>query len=296
MNTLLVTGASGQLGRRVIHHLLKTLKVEPALLIASTRQPEALSDLTALGINVRKADFDDEVSLPSAFDGAERALLISTDPIDRPGRRLEQHQRALTAVARAGVKHLIYTSCPQPEHSPLLIAADHAGTEKLIRDSYIPGWTILRNHWYFENLIHTLAGVKQRGGKWYSAAGDGLIASLSRDDLALAAATALASPWDGRRTLTLSGTEALSTVEQAQVLASILGRPIDVVPVPSEVLVRGMVSGGIPESIARTLASFDTNTAAGRVAEVTSDFFHLTGRIPLAFADWIHAHRDILWS
>ena len=294
MNTLLVTGASGQLGRRVLHHLLETLQITPSRLIACTRRPEALSDLSARGVMVRKADFDDAANLPAAFEGAQRALLISTDTIDRPGRRQEQHQRAIAAAERVGVQHLVYTSCPLPENSPLLIAADHAGTEQALRESLIPGWTVLRNHWYFENLFHTLPGVWVQGGKWYSAAGNGRIASLSRDDLARAAAIALAAPREGRSVLTLSGDEALSTVEQAQVLARILERPIEVVPVPVEALVQGMSAAGFPEPVACALASFDTNTAAGRVAEVTTDFLSLTGSGAQRFADWVQAHRNTL--
>lgn len=209
MNTLLVTGAAGQLGRRVLSHLLDTLQIEPSRIVASTRRPESLQDLSARGVVVRKADFDDPLHLPAAFEGVQRALIISTDPIDRPGRRQEQHQRAIAAAERAGVQHLVYTSCPLPEDSPLLIAGDHAGTEQALRQSHVPGWTVLRNHWYFENLFHTLPGVWAQGGKWFSEAGDGRIASLSRDDLARAAAIALASPQGGRNTFTLSGDEAL---------------------------------------------------------------------------------------
>lgn len=284
-DTLLVTGAGGHLGQRVVHHLLHTLGVPAQRLIVTTRQPGKLADLAALGVDVRAADFDDAKALAQAFQGAGRLLLISTDALDTPGRRLAQHRNAIQAAETAGVGHVVYTSMPLPHGSPLLIAPDHAGTEDALSASALPGWTVLRNHWYFENLFMTLPSVLP-SGKWYSATGDGRVAHIARDDLALAAATALVRN-DGKSTWTLSGSKAYSTADMAALISKAVNKPIEVVPVPLEGLVQGMVGAGLPEPLARVFASFDTNTAAGRVAEVTADFEKLTGRQPLAFEDWL---------
>lgn len=295
MTTLLVTGASGKFGQRVLHHLLETLQIAPERIIATTRKPETLKGLAQRGVQIRAADFDEAASLPIAFAGAQRLLIVSTDPIDRPGRRQEQHERAIAAAQQVGVQHLLYTSCPEPADSPLLIAPDHWGTEQVIQRSSIPGWTVLRNHWYFDNLLFSLPAIAAQGGKWFTAAGDGKVASLSRDDLAYAAAVALASSGEtGKNIYTLSGTEALSTAEQAAILARELGQAIEVVQVPVEAIVQGMVGAGFPEPVAKALASFDTNTAAGRVATVTADFRRLTDRPPQRLADWVKANRSTL--
>lgn len=292
-DTLLITGAAGHFGQRVIHHLLHTLGLPASRLIATTRRPETLAALAAQGVTVRAADFDQPASLAAAFQGAQRLLLISTDALDRPGHRLAQHQAALQAAAAAGVQHVVYTSMPLPEDSPLLIAPDHAGTEQALAASTLPGWTVLRNHWYFENLFMSLPSALA-SGHWYSAAGDGRIAHIARDDLARAAATVLAGTSSGRSTYTLSGAQAFSTAEIAQAVSASLGKPLQVVPVPLEGLVQGMVGAGLPEPLARVFASFDTNTAAGRVAEVTGDYQRLTGVAPRAFADWLAEHRGAL--
>jgi NAD(P)H dehydrogenase (quinone) len=291
---LLVTGAAGHLGQRVIHHLLDTLKVPAGRIIATTRTPGSLAALAAKGVIVRAADFDDMASLATAFDGAGRLLLISTDALDRPGHRLAQHRNAVAAATKAGVSHVVYTSMPQPENSPLLLAPDHAGTEAALAASAVPGWTVLRNHWYFENLFMSMPGVLARGGQWFSAAGDGKWANIARDDLALAAATVLAGAYTGKATYTLSGAEALTTAQQAQAIGAAIGKPINVVPVPVEGLIQGMVSAGLPEPVARIFASFDTNTAAGRVATVTGDFKKITGVEPQSFATWLTANRGAL--
>jgi len=291
---LLVTGASGHLGQRVLHHLLDTLKVPATRILAATRKPENLSALASKGVAVRAADFDDSASLSEAFEGAGRMLLISTDAMDQPGRRLLQHKNAVDAAVRAGVSHVVYTSMPEPQGSPLLIAPDHAGTEAELASSVLPGWTVLRNHWYFENLLRSLPGVLARGGKWFSAAGEGKLANISRDDLALAAASMLAGAYAGKGTYTLSGPQALTTGQLAEAISQTIGKPIQVIPAPVEALIQGMVGAGLPEPVARALASFDTNTAAGRVATVTGDFKAITGREPQPFSEWLVANKVAL--
>ncbi len=108
--------------------------------------------------------------MDAAFAEAEKVLIISTDALDRPGHRLVQHRAAIAAAEKAGVKHLLYTSMPEPANSPLLFAPDHEGTESAIHASAVPAWTILRNNWYFENVMMS-AGPALSSGHWYSAAG-----------------------------------------------------------------------------------------------------------------------------
>jgi NAD(P)H dehydrogenase (quinone) len=156
MTKLLVTGATGQLGRAVLRHLLGAENVAPAELIAGSRDPSKLSDLSAKGIETRWVDFDDIKSLTVGFFGVDRLLIISTDDLATPGKRLKQHQAAVSAAVNAGVKHLLYTSMPNPDKSLVTFAPDHLGTEEVIKQSGIP-YTILRNAWY-----HSLHHPSQR--------------------------------------------------------------------------------------------------------------------------------------
>ena len=288
---LLVTGAAGHLGQRVIHHLLDTLKVPASRIIATSRKPDSLSALAERGVIVRAADFADAASLAGTFAGANRMLLISTDAI---GHRLPQHRNAIAAAVEAGVSHVVYTSMPAPEGSPVLFAPEHAGTEAALASSSLPGWTVLRNHWYFENLFMSLPSVLAMGGQWFSAAGDGKLANIARDDLARAAAVVLADNSTGKATYTLSGAEALTTAQQAQAVSQAIGRPIQVIPVPVEALVQGMIGAGIPEAMARIVASFDISTAAGEAGTVTSDFKAITGIEPQSFSRWLDANKAAL--
>lgn len=289
-NTLLVTGAAGHLGQAVLKHLLDTLKVPAQRVVATTRDPKKLTSWAARGVTVRAANFDNADALPEAFSGAQRVLLISTDSFDRPGARLVQHRNAVRAAEQAGVQHLIYTSMPNPDGSPILVAPDHAGTEQAMRESKLPGWTVLRNHWYFETLLAALPPAIA-SGQWFSAAGEGRVAYIARDDLALAAAKVLAGDEQGKHTYTLSGAQAYSASELAQLVSRTIGRPLQAIPVPVEGLIQGMVAAGLPQPFAAVLASFDLHTAEGRVAEVTEDFRRLTGQPPRALAGWLAENK-----
>lgn len=286
---LLVTGASGQLGQRVAHHLLDTVGYAPEALTLITRTPERLSAFAERGVSVRRADFDDRGSLVEACAGVDRMLLISTADI---GRRLEQHRQAIEVAAAAGVKHVVYTSMPGPSDSKVTFAPEHAGTEAALEASTLDGWTVLRNHWYFENLFMTLPTMKATG-KWFTSAGEGLNADVARDDLALAAAQALAKQ-TGKKTFTLSGAESLGAPQVAGALSEVLGHTIEVVPVTDEELAAGMTAAGVPGPVAELFASFDANTRSGATGTVTSDLETLIGRPPVRFDAWLAAHAEAL--
>ncbi|MFN3718604.1 MAG: SDR family oxidoreductase [Rhizobium rhizophilum] len=284
----LVTGASGHLGQHVIHHLLETSGVAAADIIAASRKPEQLASLAEKGVQVRRVDFDDPASMVAAFAEAEKVLIISTDTLDRPGHRLVQHRAAIAAAEKAGVKHLLYTSMPEPANSPLLFAPDHEGTETEIRASAIPAWTILRNNWYFENVMMS-AGPALASGHWYSAAGDGRIAHIARDDIARATAAALVAAASDKKVYTLTGSSSYTHRDIAAAVSKAAGREITVIDVPVEGLVQGMVGAGLPEPVARVFASIDTMIGIGGLATITGDFKALTGAEPQPFEAWVES-------
>jgi NAD(P)H dehydrogenase (quinone) len=287
----LVTGASGKFGRIVLDTLLSTHNVPASRIIATTRKPETLAAYAAKGVVVREADFEKPEGLAAAFAGAGRLLLISTDTLDRPGARLAQHRNAVKAAEQAGVRHILYTSLPDVETSALLFAPDHLGTEQAIAASSIPGWTILRNNWYFENLFYSLPSAIA-SGSLYSSAGDGKIAHVARADLARAAAAALAGSESGRVTLTLSGEKVYTMAEIAALVSKAVSKPISLVEVSDEALTGGLVAAGFPEPVARAFASFDTNIRQGGLSKVTGDVRQLTGHAPQSFEDWLAANAS----
>ncbi|MEA1672808.1 SDR family oxidoreductase [Nitrospirillum sp. BR 11163] len=287
---LLVTGAGGQLGRSVVDNLLAS---GAGHIIATTRDPSKLADLAAKGVEVRRADFDDAASLPTAFAGAGRVLIISTDALDRPGRRLEQHLSAVAAAKAAGVKHLVYTSMPKPEPgSAVIFAPDHFGTETAIKESGL-GYTILRNSWYQENLMMSLPSVLG-SGLWFTSAGAGKVAHVAREDAARVAAAALASGSDESLTLDVTGPEALTTEQIAALVSDVVGKPIQVMQVTDEQLAGGMKQAGVPDFLVPLLVSFDANTRNGGLTPPTDTVERLTGLRPRPLRAFLEAVKPAL--
>jgi NAD(P)H dehydrogenase (quinone) len=130
---LLVTGASGNLGKAVVAELRR---LGAKKVIAATRTPGKNAELRALGVEEREADFDRPETLEAAFRGVERLLLVSTDSLHAPDVRVKQHRAAVRAAKNAGVEHIVYTSIPHARptvgHS---IPDDHFWTEAAIYES-----------------------------------------------------------------------------------------------------------------------------------------------------------------
>lgn len=294
MSKILVTGAAGHLGRLVIHHLLETEKVPANDIFAGTRSPAKLADLAARGVEVRAVDFDAAGTLAAAFAGIDRLLIISTDALDTPEKRAVQHKTAVAAAAKAGVERLFYTSMPAPETSAVTFAWQHRDTEAAIEATGVP-YTIFRDGWYMENLFHALPNAL-KSGQWYTAAGGGRVAHISRDDTARAIAAGLKSETGESRTYTLTGATARTTKEIAALASAATGKPLAVVDLTDEQLAGGMKAAGVPDFMIPTLVSFDTNTRDGHIAMVTDDFTRLTGRKPQPLDAFLAASKDALLS
>jgi NAD(P)H dehydrogenase (quinone) len=291
-DTILVTGASGHLGRAVIRHLLDSRGVAPGRIVAGSRSPDKLADFAARGVATRKVDFDDPSGLEQAFAGAGTVLIVSTDALDGAGTRLRQHQAAVAAAKAAGVSRIAYTSLPNAETSKVSFAPDHLGTEQAIAATGLAS-LIFRNSWYQENLFMSLPQALKTG-QWYTSAGEGRIAFVARDDIAAAIAGALANPPAGSVTWTLTGSEALTNEDIARLAADAVGRPVRLVHLNDEQLAGGMKAAGVPEAFVPTLVSFERASREGDLATVTDDVATLSGRRPRSLRDFLAASKAAL--
>src|SRR5580693_232531 len=284
--TLFVTGASGHLGRRVVELLVEQ---GAGKIVAGTRKPEKLADLAARGVVVRQADFEDAPGLEAALAGVDRVLIISTDAIDRPGRRLAQHQAAVAAAVSAGVKHAVYTSMPNPESSPVVFAPDHLGTEQALKSSGL-SYTILRNCWYTEFLVPGLAAAVA-SGELISATGQGGAPYVTREDCAQAAAAALASTDTSNRTWNITGPAVVTSAELAKLASEVTGRSVTYVPVEAAERTAQLIAVGTPEPIAKMLVSGQVAVAQGKMGAATTAVKELTGRDPMSVREFLSAHK-----
>ncbi|MRD71893.1 NAD(P)H-binding protein [Rhodocyclus tenuis] len=275
---IVVTGASGQLGRLVIHALLAR-QVPPAQLVAAVRDPARVADLAALGVQVRQADYTQPATLDAALRGADKVLLVSSSEV---GQRTAQHANVIDAARRAGVSLLAYTSLLHADRSPLGLAAEHVATEALLAASGVP-CVVLRNGWYSENYVASIPPALQHGA-FIGSAAEGRIASAARADYAEAAAVVLASDQQAGKVYELAGDEAYSLTEFAAELSAQAGRSIPYVNLSEADFKAALEGAGLPPALAALLADSDAGAARGGLFDTSRQLSQLIGRptTPLA--------------
>jgi NAD(P)H dehydrogenase (quinone) len=220
-------------------------------------------------------------------------LLISTDALDRPGKRIAQHLAALRALEKAGVKHVVYTSFANPHPATkVLISGDHRDTEAALAKSSLD-FTILRNNAYTDMLLMSLPQAVATG-QWFTARGNGAAGFVTREDCARVAAAALAQDTGGRRTLDVTGPAALTSDQVAAIASKVTGRTVTHVALPAEALKEGMVKHGLPAPVAALLVSFDQANQEGDFAVATDAVFALTGKGPQSVEEFLTANRGAL--
>ncbi len=212
-------------------------------------------------------------------------LLISAVDL---GRRAGQHRAAIEAAEAAGVRHVLYTSIPNPESGTAAAAPSHLATEQALRDSGL-AWTFLRNNLYAEFQVPVVAQAIE-SGRLVTSAGDGRTAYVSRDDCAAAAAAVLVQDGHAGRAYDITGPDAIGPQELAALAAELGGRPVEVVQVDDDALIAGMVGSGTPEFVARIVASFPAAAREGLLGSVSSAVEDITGMPARSLRDVVAAH------
>jgi len=285
---LVITGASGQLGRRTAEIALASCA--PGRLILVTRRPDALADLAARGAEVRFADFDRPASLRAAFAGAERLLLISTTDLSR---RNQQHAGAIDAAVAAGAQHIIYTSMLRPEPSnPALVVPSHAFTEHALAESGLE-WTLLRNSLYADYQVPE-AERAIAAGSFVHNRGAGRAAYVAREDCACVAAAVLVAAGHARAIYDVTGPHAYDAAELAQLYGELGGHAVEAVALDDAAFVAGLVGTGADDDHAKygaeLVASFGRAIRGGYVAGCTDTVARLTGRPALSLRQVLEAN------
>jgi NAD(P)H dehydrogenase (quinone) len=268
---IVVTGATGQLGRLVISALLR--KVPAASVVAAVRNVEKAKDIAALGVQVRAADYNKPESWDAALKGADKLLLISSNEV---GQRARQHRVVVDAAKRAGVKLLAYTSVLRADTSALGLAAEHKETEAAIRAAGIP-YVFLRNGWYTENYDSVVKSAVKLGSV-YGCASDGRISAAARADYADAAAVVLTADGHAGKTYELAGDAAFSLAELASEIGRQAGKSIGYVNLSEPEYKKVLLGAGLPEPYAALLSDSDTGISQGALYDESHQLSKLIGR------------------
>jgi NAD(P)H dehydrogenase (quinone) len=268
---IIVTGATGQLGRLVIDELVQ--RVPAGEVVAAVRHPEKADDLSQLGVTVRACDYDDPATLADVFTPGDRVLLISSNDFVNS---VAQHT-AVVQAARAGeVSLLAYTSLFNAADSQLIVAQPHRGTEPVIRESGVP-YTLLRNNLYSEHFAPFVRQALQ-SGIFASSTRDGRVASASRRDLAAAAAAVLTEPGHEGRTYELSGDVAWDNVDLVEALSVISGTEVRLQELSSDEHRAAIVAAGFPAPVAAVFVNTYEGIAGGQLDAADMTLSALIGR------------------
>ncbi|MBT2476381.1 SDR family oxidoreductase [Microbacterium sp. ISL-103] len=267
--TILVTGATGNLGRLVIASLLER-GADPQSIIAGARDVAKAQDL---GVRVAHLDYAAPSSITAALEGVDSVLLVSGSEV---GQRVAQHKAVIDATKDAGVTKFVYTSAPKATTSDLVLAPEHKATEELIAESGLPA-VILRNNWYTENYAADLARAAETG-VLASGAGDGRVASASRRDFAEAAAVVLLEDGHIGQVYELGGDVAWNYSDLAGAIAEVAGRDVTYQPLTADEQLAGLQAAGLDEGTAGFVVALDAGIAAGALADTDGTLARLIGR------------------
>jgi NAD(P)H dehydrogenase (quinone) len=270
--SIVVTGATGHLGRLVIADLLER-GVAPAGIAAVVRDADKAADLAAGGVEVRVADYDTPASLKGAFAAGDRVLMISGNEV---GRRIPQHTAVVDVAAEAGVALLVYTGVLGGPAADFILADEHKATEEHILASGLP-YVFLRNGWYTEVYTANLPAVLEHGVV-IGNAGDGRVASAARADYAAASAAVLTGEGHENRAYDLSGDTAWSFPDYAATVAELSGREVayhDVTAAERQEILAGV---GVPADFAAVLVDVDRAIERGLLGGTSGELSRLIGR------------------
>lgn len=279
--SILITGATGTVGRHLVAALAASADDTNRLVAASTRGE------SVHGLPGRALDLLDARSAREAFAGMERVFLLT--PAHPAMEAMTAH--AVEAAVAAGVRHLVRLSGAGADaDSDVALARLQGRCDQRVIDSGL-AWTLLRPKNFMQNFIH-YQGDMIRAGTVYSPLGDGRVPYVDARDLAAAAAVVLRDPAPhAGRAYTLTGPEALTDTDALATIAAATGRPVQRVAISEAQAAAAMREAGMPEPMVEAMSSLNRAIAAGQVAGVTDDLPRLLGRPATRWADFVRDHR-----
>ncbi|MFF3573429.1 NAD(P)H-binding protein [Nocardia jiangxiensis] len=284
---ILVTGATGSIGR----HLVRRLRQQDIPLRAFVRDPDRGREL---GCELAVGDFDDPDSIEAALSGVERVFLCSpgAGPAPGPQPMVAQQTRVIDAAVRAGVRRVVKVSVRGARPGGLLAEGGHAEIEARLEASGLD-WSIVQPSGFMQNFL-TGAGTFTDGGDLLGAYGSARVSYIDCADIAACADVLLRGDLGTRQRFVLTGPEALTHAEIAARLSEALGRTIVYIDRPPVDFAADLVAQGLPDRFAADVAALYADVACGSLAGITSAVRDLTGRPATTFAEFLAREQDLL--
>jgi len=276
MSKILVTGASGHIGRLTLEKLLEKRPAHD--LIGLVRDPDKAQDLAALGIELRQGDYLDKASLLRAFAGVDRLMLTSTHAFTD---RKTAHANAIDAATEAGVGHIVYMPIIRKEGSDFSmqeVTEEDIFSEQRIVASGLT-YTFVKHPPFLDTLTPFLGVASPEKGVRVPA-GDGKTGLATRAELAEAHAAVLTGSGHENRSYVLTGGPAVSFSDMAAILSRITGEAVPYVTVSDQDYIDARIADGLPDFVASFVLGWVRGMNRGEWDQPTGDLETLIGRAP----------------
>ncbi|RIJ36883.1 SDR family oxidoreductase [Pontibacter oryzae] len=285
--TILVTGATGTVGREVVKQLSMLdgdIRVRAG--VHSLIKGENLKRLP--DVEIVEIDFEEPESLHAAFTHADKVCMIVPFADDQ----VQMAKTLIDEAKKAGVKHIVSLSAmgADAEHG-ILMGRMHREVEEYIKQSGI-SYTFLRPSSFMQNYIDYSAESIKKEGRFYMPTGDGKVSYVDARDIAAVGVEALTSAGHEGKAYEITGPEALSNYEVAQLLSEVTGKQIEFEDVPEPAAKKAMAEEGMPEWMADALLELYKVYKAGHAAKLTSTVQEVTGRKPHTMRQFLEDHKD----
>ena len=281
-NTILVTGATGNVGSQVVEQLIAS-GVTPRVAVRSINKAESLKKAGAEPVEM---DLDRPETVQSALTGVDKVFLVSPFVPNM----VELTAILIEAAKRANVQQIVKLSAlSQPG---IALSKWHSEMENAITSSNIP-FTFLRPNGFMQDFVNAMAETIKSDNAFYLNAGDGKVSFVDTRDIASVAVAALITSGHEGQSYTITGAEALSHAETAAILSQVLGRTINYIDVPEDVVRQGMQGAGMPEPTVNALLELYASYKAGQAATVSPVVEQVTGKQPISFEQFAKDYAEV---
>ena len=282
---ILVTGATGNLGKATINSLLnKGLSANN--IAALVRDESKSAEFKSKGVQVRIGDYQNFENLKSAFKDVDKLLLISSSA--EIAQRFEQHKNVIDAARESGVNHIIYTSFDMKDLRQSIMAGDvqyHAETSDYLKQIALP-YTLMDNTLYAD-MIPVIGGKNILENGISIPAGVGKVPFLPITEMAEALAVVLTTPGHENKEYVIAAENAFSFAEIADIISELTGTTIAYNQTEVMAYVAQLIQLGVSEDDAAYLARFAGAIARGEFDTNKSDVKQLLGRATTSLPDFL---------
>jgi len=277
---ILITGASGNVGKEVLRQITQTGVEVRAAFQSVSKAADAPS-----GVEIVTVDYNEPETLRSALKAVERVFLVGPPTAQLPA--LEG--KAMEVIAQSGVQQVVKLSAMGGREA--IFPRQHAESEDYIQSTGVP-YTFLRPNGFMQNMVNYNAPTINTQNTFYGSEGDGRVSQIDVRDVAAVAVKALIGDGHVGKAYTLTGPEALTNSEVARILSDEVGRQIRFINLSPEKLRDALRSAGVPEWNADALLDLQRLYREGKASTVTRDVEQILGRKATSFAQFFRDYRS----